>query len=91
MPSVSPRIVLDTGSSASAVRSLVPLGELDGLLRAYSESLRNVFYFLSAIASIAVIASLGMGWKDIRKKSAEPEKDIAMDGVCQDGKKLEEA
>ncbi|CAN9084019.1 unnamed protein product [Alternaria alternata] len=89
VPSVSPRIVLDTGSSASAVRALVPLGELDGLLRAYSESLRNVFYFLSAIACIAVIASLGMGWKDIRKKSAEPEKDIAMDGVCQDGKKLE--
>lgn len=90
MPSVSPRIVLDTGSSASAVRALVPLEELDGLLRAYSESLRNVFYFLSAIACIAVIASLGMGWKDIRKNSAEPEKDVAMDGVCQDGKKLEE-
>jgi hypothetical protein len=31
-----------------------------------------------------------MGWKDIRKNSAEPEKDVAMDGVCQDGKKLEE-
>ncbi|RII21219.1 efflux pump protein [Alternaria sp. MG1] len=90
VPSVSPRIVLDTGSSASAVRALVPLEELDGLLRAYSESLRNVFYFLSAIACIAVIASLGMGWKDIRKNSAEPEKDVAMDGVCQDGKKLEE-
>ncbi|CAN9231995.1 unnamed protein product [Alternaria alternata] len=89
VPSVSPRIVLDTGSSASAVRALVPLEELDGLLRAYSESLRNVFYFLSAIACIAVIASLGMGWKDIRKNSAEPEKDVAMDGVCQDGKKLE--
>ncbi|KAL1798981.1 hypothetical protein ACET3X_003018 [Alternaria dauci] len=90
-PSVSPQVVLDTGSSASAVRALVPPEGLDGLLRAYSESLRNVFYFLSAVACVAVIASLGMDWKDIREKSGESEKNVAMDEVREDSKKSEEA
>ena len=70
-PSVPAHAALDAGSGAGAVRALVPAGnrhELDGVLKAYSESLRNVFYFLTGIACVAVFVSLGMGWKDVRNK-----------------------
>jgi hypothetical protein len=68
---VSPQAALDAGSGADAVRALVPAGqkdELDGVLKAYSESLRNVFYFLTGLACLAVFVSLGIGWKDVRNK-----------------------
>jgi hypothetical protein len=70
-PSVSSQAALDAGSGAGAVRALVSVGhedELDGILRAYSDSLRNVFYFLTGLACLAAIVSLGMGWKDVRNK-----------------------
>ena len=70
-PSISPRAALHAGSGAGAVRALVPVGhedELHGLLRAYSESLRNVFYFLVGVACLATVVSLGMGWRDNRDK-----------------------
>ncbi|KAF2626431.1 efflux pump protein [Macroventuria anomochaeta] len=73
-PSVSPAAALEAGSGASAVRDIVPAGheeELDGLLRAYSDSLRNVFYFLVGLAVLATVVSLGMGWKDVKKKKGD--------------------
>lgn len=76
-PSVSPAEALKAGSGASAVRGVVPAGhedELEGLLRAYSVSLRNVFYLLVALAVLATVVSFRMGWKDVRKKQASPEK-----------------
>ncbi|KAG9193100.1 hypothetical protein G6011_03135 [Alternaria panax] len=91
VPSLSPQVVLDAGSGASAVRTLVSPERLDGLLQAYLESLRNIFYFLSAIACMAVTASLEMDGKDIRKKSGISEKDVAMDEVCEDGRMLQES
>ena len=39
------------------------------MLRAYSESLRNVFYFLVGAACLATILSLGMGWKGKDRKA----------------------
>jgi hypothetical protein len=74
-PSISPQAALNAGSGAGAVRDLV-IGhedELNGVLLAYSESLRNVFYFLVGLAALAVALSLGMGWVDVRKKE-EPAK-----------------
>jgi hypothetical protein len=70
-PSVAPQAALNAGSGAGAVRSLVLSGredELQGVLRAYSESLRNVFYLLVGMAGLAAFLSLGMGWKDVSKK-----------------------
>jgi hypothetical protein len=78
-PSVSPAEALRSGSGASAVRDIVPAGheeELEGLLTAYSISLRNVFYFLTGLALLATVASFGMGWKDVRKKE-DPAKALA--------------
>lgn len=68
-PSVSPQAALNAGSGAGAVRDLV-IGheeELDGVLLAYSESLRNVFYLLVGLSCSSVLLSLGMGWVDVRK------------------------
>lgn len=76
-PHISPAAALAAGSGASAVRDVVPTGhedELDGLLRAYAYSLRNVFYFLAGLAVLATAVSLGLGWKDVRKKELQTTK-----------------
>lgn len=77
-PSVSPAAVLKAGSGARAVRSVIPHGhedELDGLLKAYSEGLRDVFYLLVGLAVLAFVASFGMGWVDVRKEQLGDETD----------------
>lgn len=79
-PSVSPQAALNAGSSAEAVRMLVPAGhsdELDGVLQAYCESLRNVFYFLVGIAASGAALSLGMGWKNVGRKQKEKDSEFA--------------
>lgn len=67
-PSVDVKAALWVGSGASAVRDLVAdhEEELAGVLQAYSEGLRNIFYFLVGVSGVAVAASLGMGWVDVR-------------------------
>lgn len=70
-PSVSVEDILNAGSGSSAVRGVIPEGhadELDGLLKVYSDGLRNVYYFLVGLAVSTTVVSLGMGWKDVRKK-----------------------
>lgn len=75
-PSVSPAAALSAGSGADAVRSIVPSGhedELTGLLRVYSDGLRDVFYFLAGLASLAFMVSFGIGWVDVRKQKQDRE------------------
>lgn len=70
-PSVSPKAALEAGSSAGAVRKLVDPSkpwEVDGVLQAYSESLKNIWLMLVAFAGLAFICAFGMGWVDVRKK-----------------------
>lgn len=81
-PSVSPQAALKAGSGATAVRDIVPAGhevELQGLLKAYSISLRNVFYLLNSLAVVATVVSFALGWKDVRKKRPRAEKAQASD------------
>ncbi len=90
-PSVSPKAALDAGSGATAVRNLV-IGhedELPGVLRAYSQSLRNVFYFLVGLTVVMLLASGGMGWKDVRKKPAS--KAVAAVVVVERGEEIVKA
>ncbi|KAB2573258.1 Efflux pump mlcE [Lasiodiplodia theobromae] len=85
-PSVPPHAALSAGSSAEAVRMLIPAGrpdELNGILRAYSESLRNVFYFLVGLAACATVFSLGMGWKNVGKKKKQEEEKAAEPGKAE--------
>lgn len=79
-PSISPQLVLAAGGGPDALRALVRPGprhdeELMGLLTAYTDSLRNVFYLLVAFAVVAFAFSWAMGWNDIRKKDADKEKE----------------
>ncbi|KAI0598793.1 major facilitator superfamily domain-containing protein [Biscogniauxia sp. FL1348] len=69
-PSVDPAAALAAGSSAAAVRNLVPPGspELDGVLRAFAKSFDTLCFVMVAAASVSFIASWGMGWVDVRKK-----------------------
>ena len=73
-PSVPPQSALSAGGSADAVRSLLPAGsfaEFDGILRAYYESLRNVWYLLIGLAIGSFLFAWGMGWVDVRKKNGK--------------------
>lgn len=47
--------------------------EFDGVLRAYSESLGNVWYLLVGFAIAAFGFAWGTGWVDVRKKGKEGE------------------
>jgi hypothetical protein len=69
-PSVTPQAALEAGSDPTAVRHLVDghENELDGVLLAYSQGLRNIFYFLVGISAVSVFMAFGMGWVDVRKK-----------------------
>ncbi|KAI0905323.1 MFS general substrate transporter [Ustulina deusta] len=77
VPSVDPAAALAAGGSAQAVRGLVSVGspELKALLKAYANAFDSVCYFMLSLAAISAIASLGMGWVDIRKK--EPQENEA--------------
>ncbi|KAF2690511.1 efflux pump protein [Lentithecium fluviatile CBS 122367] len=69
-PSISSQAALKAGGSADAVRKLIPAGrevELDGVLRAYSEGLGNVWYLLVGFSVGAFACAWGMGWRDVRK------------------------
>lgn len=72
-PSVSAQDVLDAGTDAGAVRHLVVghESELSGVLLAYSEGVRNIFYFFVGMTAVSVAVSLGMGWVNVRKKPVE--------------------
>ena len=79
-PSVSPEAAFQAGSSSDAVRKLVAPDkpwELNGVLDAYSESLRNIWLMLVAFASLSFLFSFGMGWIDVRKvKGGQAAKEV---------------
>lgn len=91
-PSVTPQAALEAGSDSNAIRHLVDghEGELNGVLKTYSQGLQNIFYLLIGISSISVVFCLGMGWVDVRKKQ-EAERVTAKDeGVRNEKSKDEE-
>jgi hypothetical protein len=70
-PSISAHKALEAGGSAEAVRNLLPPGhsdEHDGVLRAYSESLGNVWCLMVGFSIAAFCFAWGTGWVDVRKK-----------------------
>jgi hypothetical protein len=89
-PSVTPQSALEAGSGPNAVRHLVDghPDELNGVLTAYSQSLRNIFYFLVGISSVSAFVCLGMGWVDVRKKK-EAKNTVAEDEEVQSDKVVE--
>jgi len=65
-PSVNPEVVIAAG--ATAIRNVVAINELAGVLVAYSKSVDRVFYLAAGTAVGCFGFAWAMGWKDIREK-----------------------
>lgn len=73
IPSVPPKVALDAGGGADAVRALVPPGssELVQVLKAYSRGLNGVFFLLAGLAGLVFVTAWGMGWNSVKAKGKE--------------------
>lgn len=64
-PGVSASAIIRAGSTG--FMSVVPSGSLDGVLKAYAQSLDRVWYFCGAIATPSFFFALVMGRQTMRK------------------------
>ncbi|KAJ6088030.1 hypothetical protein N7499_004212 [Penicillium canescens] len=69
-PDVNPKTIIDSG--AGGIRNVVSGQDLIGVLKAYSESMNQVFYMTAALGGCCILFVPGMGWKDIRNKASSP-------------------
>ena len=67
-PGVDPEVIISAG--ATGVQSAVSSKELPGVLRAYAGSVDHVFYMAAGLGVVCTFFAFGMGWKDVRKKTA---------------------
>ncbi|KAJ5822782.1 hypothetical protein N7447_005122 [Penicillium robsamsonii] len=76
VPKYAPKVDLQTIISAGAtgIQNAVSSSDLSGVLVAYSKSISYVFIMSAALGVLIVVFSFGMGWKDIRRGTAAPEK-----------------
>jgi hypothetical protein len=74
---VNPEAIVVAG--ATGVRAIITdPTQLAGVLIAYSKSIDRVFYLAIGCSCACFLCALGMGWKDIRKKSkTEPQEEDA--------------
>jgi hypothetical protein len=71
-PGVDPQTVINAG--ASDVRAVIPKNRIEGVLLAYNEGIRNVFYLAAGTAAAVFFVCWGMGWKSVKKaKTVSPE------------------
>jgi MFS family permease len=70
VPDIDPAVILNSG--ASQVRRLViDMGHedaIDSVLGAYTQGLRNTFYISVVAAGCALLVSVGLEWKTIKKE-----------------------
>jgi len=65
-PEVNAEMVLKAG--ATGFRALVlPQGSIDGLIKAFSVAVNQVFYLGAGAAVASFVFSMGLGWKSIKK------------------------
>ncbi|KAI0427498.1 major facilitator superfamily domain-containing protein [Xylaria sp. FL1042] len=69
-PNVDAEAVIHAG--ATGFRKIVSAQDLPKVLVAYSTSLDYTFALGAGAAVVALVAALGMGWKDIQKKETLP-------------------
>ncbi|KAF4344955.1 major facilitator superfamily transporter [Fusarium beomiforme] len=67
LPDVNAQIIIDAG--AGAVSDVVSGADLSQVLWSYSKGVRATFLLAVGTSCAMVVSSLGIGWKDIRKKS----------------------
>ncbi|RFU29963.1 hypothetical protein B7463_g6351, partial [Scytalidium lignicola] len=68
-PNVDPQAIIAAG--ATGFRAVIPKAAVGGVLNAYSRAISHVFYIAAAAAAVLTIVSLGMGFKNIKKKGDE--------------------
>ena len=64
-------------AGAYGIRDVVSNSELTAVLKAYAESVDNVFIMCAALAVACFVFSWFMGWEDIREKKPKPAVDMA--------------
>ncbi|KAI9645350.1 hypothetical protein NHQ30_006086 [Ciborinia camelliae] len=72
-PDVDVEMVIASG--ATGLRDLVKGLELDGVLRAYNQSLVRCFYLAAGGASAAFFCSFGLGWGTVKTKNKKLDED----------------
>lgn len=65
-PGVNPELIVAAG--ARSIRKLVRGEELQGVLRAYSESVDRVMYLGVGLGVASFVFCWGLGWRDIPKQ-----------------------
>lgn len=66
-PAVNPQVIINAG--ATGFRTATQPSELPSVLVAYAKRVDRVFYLTTGVAAGFFLFSLGMGWKDIRKRN----------------------
>ena len=74
IPNLNPTTLADGG--ATTLRNMVPKDELPTVIDIYNVSIRSIWYLALALSCLIFVASLGMEWKSVKKRSetenAEP-------------------
>lgn len=66
-PAVNPQVIINAGKTGS--RTATQQSELPSVLVAYAKSVDRVFYLTTGVAAGCFLFSLGMGWRDVRKRN----------------------
>lgn len=56
------------GSGATSLADLVPAARLDDARRAYSDSMRSIWYLALALSAMTLVAAFGLEWKSVKEK-----------------------
>lgn len=69
VPSVNPAMVADAGSTD--VTKNIPSNAVSAVLHAYNEAIMETFYVSIAFAGLAVLGTLVLEWRSVRRKKIE--------------------
>jgi hypothetical protein len=69
VPSVNPAMVDDAGSTD--VTKNIPSNVVSAVLHAYNEAIMETFYVSIAFAGLAVLGTLVLEWRSVRRKKIE--------------------
>jgi len=69
VPGLDPAIVLATG--ATSLQDQIPQQFLEGVQRAYSDSIMSTFYVAVAMACFSLLGSAAFEWKSVKGKKIQ--------------------
>lgn len=73
LPDLNPGTLADGG--ATTVRNMASSDQLPAVLKAYNNSMKNIWYLALGLACLVFVVSWGMEWKSVKQqKTADKEK-----------------